>query len=241
MWRWIRFCRRPVSLSSSAKILSDSRTCRTSSQAEPSTWAPFHIIAASTTTTAEFSAAIDRMRQRIGTARTSPTMRERPRAARLAGRTAISSCWAVPKANSLHPDLVAAAAALGDQAAHALQRLDGGIVLALGIGGAKFPRDRARRDRRQKQRDNDCYGPRKVGAAVHRKLHPFMMMSRAGQKGSMELNRRRDTGILPAPLASSIVSCARPLRIATAGAGFYQGARYAKSRSAPPRIRMDSW
>jgi len=38
------------------------------------------------------------------------------RAARLAGRSAISSCWAVPKANSLHPDLVAAAAALGDQA-----------------------------------------------------------------------------------------------------------------------------
>src|SRR3979411_868101 len=145
MWRWIRFCRRPVSLSSSAKILSDSRTCRTSSQAEPSTWAPFQIMAASTTTTAEFSAAIDRMRQRIGTARTSPAMRARPRAARLAGRTAISSCWAVPKANSLHPDLVAAAAALGDQAAHVLQRLDGRIVLALGIGGAKFPRDLALR------------------------------------------------------------------------------------------------
>src|SRR6202140_164659 len=98
----MRFCRRPVSLSSSANILSDSRTCRTSSQAEPSTWAPFHIMAASTTTTAEFSAAIDRMRQRIGTARTSPTIRERPRAARLAGRSAISSCRGVPKASSLH-------------------------------------------------------------------------------------------------------------------------------------------
>jgi hypothetical protein len=74
-------------------------------------------MAASTTTTAEFSAAIDRMRQRIGTARTSPTMREQPRAARLADRSAISFCRAVPKADSLHPDLVAAAAALGDQAA----------------------------------------------------------------------------------------------------------------------------
>jgi hypothetical protein len=55
-----------------------------------------------------------------------------------------------------------------------------------------------------------------------------MMMSMAGKKGSMQLNRRRDMAILPAPLASSIVRCARPLRIATAGAGFYQGARYAK-------------
>jgi len=45
-------------------------------QAEPSTWAPFHISAASTTTTAEFKAAIDRMRQRIGTARSSWTMRK---------------------------------------------------------------------------------------------------------------------------------------------------------------------
>ena len=54
------------------------------------------------------------------------------------------------------PDLVAAAGALGDQAAHVAQRLYGRIVLALGIGGAKFARDRARRDRRQKQRDNDA-------------------------------------------------------------------------------------
>ena len=58
--------------------------------------------AASTTTTAEFSAAIDRMRQRIGTARSSPTMRARPRAARLAGRSAVSSCRGVAKTNSLH-------------------------------------------------------------------------------------------------------------------------------------------
>src|ERR1700730_11822883 len=59
-------------------------------------------MAASTTTTAEFSAAIDRMRQRIGTARTSPTMPERPRAARLAGRSAASSWRGSAKANSLH-------------------------------------------------------------------------------------------------------------------------------------------
>ncbi len=48
---------------------SDSRTWRTSPQAEPSTCVPFQISPTSTTTTAEFSAAIDRMRQRIGTAR----------------------------------------------------------------------------------------------------------------------------------------------------------------------------
>src|SRR3981189_1576212 len=97
----MRFCRRPVSLSSSAKILSDSRTCRTSSQAEPSTWAPFQIRPASTTTTAEFNAAIDRMRQRIGTARNSWTIRKRPRAARPAGRSTDPSCCGLP-ANSLH-------------------------------------------------------------------------------------------------------------------------------------------
>jgi hypothetical protein len=43
-------------------------------QAERSTVAPFQINAASTTTTAEFSSAIDRMRQRIGTARNIWTM-----------------------------------------------------------------------------------------------------------------------------------------------------------------------
>src|SRR5260370_29332716 len=59
-------------------------------------------MAAATTTTAEFSAAIDRMRERIGTARISRTMRERPGAARLAGRCAISSRRGVPKTSSLH-------------------------------------------------------------------------------------------------------------------------------------------
>ena len=77
--------------------LLDSRTCRTSSQAEPGNWAPFQIMAASTTTTAEFSAAIDRIRQRIGTARSSPTMPERPRAARPAGRSAVSCCLGAAK------------------------------------------------------------------------------------------------------------------------------------------------
>lgn len=36
------------------------------------------------------------------------------------------------------------------------------------IGGAKCPRGDTRRDRRQRRRDNECYGPRKAGAAVHR-------------------------------------------------------------------------
>src|SRR3954470_16203791 len=102
MYLWIRFCSRPVSLSSSARILSDSRTCRTSSHAEPRICAPLQIMPASTTTTSEFSPAIDRIRQRIGTERTRPTMPTRPRVARLAGRSAVSSCRAVTRANSLY-------------------------------------------------------------------------------------------------------------------------------------------
>src|SRR4051794_5463193 len=81
-------------------MVSDSRTWRTSSQAEPSTLAPFHIIPASTSTTAEFSAAIDRMRQRIGTARTTPTILERTRVARLTGRSS-ASCRGSAKVRSL--------------------------------------------------------------------------------------------------------------------------------------------
>src|SRR4051794_11768082 len=57
---------------------------------------------ASTTTTSEFSPAIDRIRQRIGTERTRPTMPTRPRVARLARRSAVSSCRAVTRANSLY-------------------------------------------------------------------------------------------------------------------------------------------
>src|SRR5580698_3015024 len=81
-------------------MLSDSRACRTSSQADPRTWTLFQISATSTTTTAEFSAAIDRMRQRIGTARTSATSREWPRAARLA-RDSVVPRWLVVSFNSV--------------------------------------------------------------------------------------------------------------------------------------------
>src|SRR5664279_4265952 len=60
------------------------------------------------------------MRQRIGTARTSPTMVARPRAARPAGRSA-SSCWCVTKTNSFH-------------LADAFDQLRGrGIALRLGV------------------------------------------------------------------------------------------------------------
>jgi hypothetical protein len=38
---------------------------------------------------------------------------------------------------------------------------------ALGIGGAKLERYRARRVRRQKQRNDDCSGPRKVGLGLY--------------------------------------------------------------------------
>src|SRR5689334_5618204 len=85
-----------------ARILSDSRTWRTSSQADPKTLAPFQISAASTSTTAELSSAIDRMRQRIGTARTSCTTRTRARATKFAGRSVVPSWLVSDKACSLH-------------------------------------------------------------------------------------------------------------------------------------------
>src|SRR5258705_2163915 len=103
-------------------------------------------------------------------------------------------------------DLVTAAAALRDQAAHVAQRLYGRIIFALGIGDTEFPRDRARRACRQEQRDHECNGPRKAGAVVHRQLHPLMMMSMAGAKGSTEFSRTgRIMAILPALPISSIV------------------------------------
>ena len=43
-----------------------------------------------------------------------------------------------------HLDLMAAAAALRDQAAHVVQRLDGRIILVLGIGRPKFARGNTR-------------------------------------------------------------------------------------------------
>src|SRR3954471_13730794 len=57
---------------------------------------------ASTSTTSEFSPAIDRIRQRIGTERARSTTPTRLRAARLARRSVVSSCSDVSKADSLH-------------------------------------------------------------------------------------------------------------------------------------------
>src|SRR5262245_25168605 len=85
-----------------ARILSDSRTWRTSSQADPKTLAPFHISVASTRTTAELSSAIERMRQRIGTARTSWTTRTRVRATKFACFSAAPSWSVTAKVCSLH-------------------------------------------------------------------------------------------------------------------------------------------
>ena len=73
-----------------------------------------------------------------------------------------------------HLELVPAAAALRDQAAHVTQRLDGWIILVLGIGGAEFARKRARRDRTE-QRDDKRDGPRKAGAAIHRQQYPLVI------------------------------------------------------------------
>ena len=51
----------------------------------------------------------------------------------------------------------------------------------------EFPRDRARRDRRQRRRDNECCGPRKVGAAVHRQNSSPYDGVWVGKKGSIHL------------------------------------------------------
>ena len=81
-----------------------------------------------------------------------------------------------------HPDLVPAAGALRDQARPCSAAPDGRIIFALGIGGAKFPRDALVETAVNRQRDNECDGPRKVGAAVHRQTHPLMMMSMAAKE-----------------------------------------------------------
>src|SRR6266403_2633155 len=120
-----------------------------------------------------------------------------------------------------NPELVTSSAALLAQAAHVSQRLYGWIVFALGVGDAKLTRHGGRRDRRRTQRDNDGddrYVPRKVGAAIHGQLHPLLMMSMDGKKGSTLSGRsRRETAIVPAPAASSMVRCEGLCGMATAG------------------------
>jgi len=88
-----------------------------------------------------------------------------------------------------YADLQAAAGLFLDQAAHEAQRLYGRIILALGIGGAKFPRQGVRRDGRQKQPNGERCCPRKIGATIHRQLDPLLMKSMAGKKGSMIFGR----------------------------------------------------
>src|ERR1700758_5518062 len=89
-----------------------------------------------------------------------------------------------------HPDLMMAGAALRDQTAHVTQRLDGWIILALGVSGAEFPRPCAGRDRRQKQPNEQHCSPPNAGAAVHRQLRPPVMVSVTGKKGSPQFGRR---------------------------------------------------
>jgi hypothetical protein len=91
-------------------------------------------MAASTTTTAEFSAAIDRIRQRIGTARSNPTSRERLRAAKPGGRSFAVSNFGSPGTNSPHPGI-------GRFQANEFKRLEAvGLEAAvvLGIGAARL-------------------------------------------------------------------------------------------------------
>src|ERR1700709_2386263 len=108
-------------------------------------------------------------------------MRKRPRATKLAGRSTAPFCCGV-SANSLHLDLVAAAAAFRDQAAHVARRLDGRIILVPGVGGAKFARENACRGGCQTQRDNKFDSPRKVSAAVHWQRFLLSVESAGGTK-----------------------------------------------------------
>ena len=83
----------------------------------------------------------------------------------------------------------AAGAALRDHTAHVTQRLDRWIIFGLGIGGAKFPRPCAGRDRHRKQSNEQYCGPPNAGAAVHWQLRPPVMVSVTGEKGSTKLAR----------------------------------------------------
>ncbi|MGY3122771.1 hypothetical protein ACVWXQ_006708 [Bradyrhizobium sp. S3.14.4] len=72
-----------------------------------------------------------------------------------------------------HLDLVPAAGALGNQRAHVAQRLDGRVILGLGVGGAEFARSCARRADREQKRDEDQPGPREFGTVQHWHTQPL--------------------------------------------------------------------
>src|SRR5216683_179319 len=103
------------------------------------------------------------------------------------------------------------------------------------IAGTKFPCDRARPDRRQKQRDDRCDGPRKVGAAVHRQLHPLMMVSAKGRKGSTRFYRSlRGIAILSMRLSLMVHRdhpCGLRLRVLAYWGCVTRGNRFDRGRS----------
>jgi hypothetical protein len=71
--------------------------------------------------------------------------------------------------------------------------------------GAKLTCGRARRDRREKKRYNDGYGPRKVGAAVHRQLTPYDDVN-SGKKRFNAIWRKR-AGDGYSDSTSDLVNC----------------------------------
>ncbi len=113
-----------------------------------------------------------------------------------------------------YPDLQPSAAVLRDQARHVAQRLDRRIVLGLGIGGAEFARGRARRGRRQKQRNDEGSRSAKDGRGCTQSLSPYDGVG----AGAKRFNGfRRDAR---APRAASIVRCDRvPRRLKATAAG----------------------
>jgi len=134
-----------------------------------------------------------------------------------------------------HPDLVAAAAALRDHAAHIAQCLDGRIILVLAVGGAKFPCDRASSRPPPKTARRPVRWSAKGRRGCTQATASLMMVSAKGRKGSTRFYRsRRGIAILPMRL-SLMVHRDPPLRIETAGAGLMR-ARDARKPLRPRQI-----
>src|SRR5713226_4003749 len=104
------------------------------------------------------------MRQRIGTARSSPTMRARPLAARLAGRSAASICPGAAKTSSLH-------------LANAFDQLRGrGVALRLFVNRGHRGLERLA----VKVLDDDHAGTLRLLARLFLQILPFLAHEMAG-------------------------------------------------------------
>ncbi len=86
---------------------------------------------------------------------------------------------------------MAAAGALRNQDAHVAQRLNGRIILGLGVGGAKFARKQLpSRTWRAKARQKPLRSAEFRHGSNTGTLNPLVMESMAGAKGSIQSIRR---------------------------------------------------